>query len=135
MQLVPRTKYDTTECNFLLHHAYSHLIFSFGWFFYFQFPKCRWQICYPSGAESTYKHSDTEWSSFHSSVELSKKLGADKSKEKEKIQREEWSGLVLRFKNDALIILSIIGVQLPFELAYAYIYESIGSDSMKWESF
>ncbi|KAI7757327.1 hypothetical protein M8C21_031455 [Ambrosia artemisiifolia] len=107
--------------------------------FFFQFWKrknstllARWQICYPDGAESTYKYTDTELSSSHSSVELLKKYAADKSEEKEKIQREELSGLMLRFRNDAIIILSTIGLQLPFELAYAHLYESIGSDIMKF---
>ncbi|KAI3786154.1 hypothetical protein L1987_45285 [Smallanthus sonchifolius] len=90
----------------------------------------RWQICYSVGAESAYKYMDTEWSSFHSSVG-SIKFEADKSK-KEKFQREEWFGHMLRFRNDAIIILSIICLQLPFELAYAHLYESIGSDTMKF---
>ncbi|KAI3727299.1 hypothetical protein L1987_67112 [Smallanthus sonchifolius] len=90
----------------------------------------RWQICYSVGAESAYKYMDTEWSSFHSSVG-SIKFEADKS-EKEKFQREEWFGHMLRFRNDAIIILSIICLQLPFELAYAHFYESIGSDTMKF---
>ncbi|KAI3761614.1 hypothetical protein L1987_52035 [Smallanthus sonchifolius] len=84
--------------------------------FFFQFWKrknstllARWQICYSGGAESAYK-----------------------SKEKEKIQREEWSARVLRFRNDAVIILSITCLQLPFELAYAHLYESIGSDIIKF---
>ncbi|XP_076908450.1 anoctamin-like protein At1g73020 isoform X2 [Bidens hawaiensis] len=89
----------------------------------------RWHIGNSVGAESAYEYNDTEWSS---SVELIKKSGADKSMEKEKIQREEWSGHVLRFKHDAIIILNIIGLQLPFELAYAHLYESIGSDIMKF---
>ncbi|KAI3671621.1 hypothetical protein L1987_87361 [Smallanthus sonchifolius] len=67
------------------------------------------QICYSGGAESAYK-----------------------SKEKEKIQREEWSARELRFRNDAVIILSITCLQLPFELAYAHLYESIGSDIIKF---
>lgn len=101
----------------------------------FQFTKCRWQICYSVGAESAYKYMDTEWSSFHSSVELLKKSGADKVKEKEKFQREEWFGHMTRFRNDAIVILSIICLQLPFELAYAHLYESIKNDIVKWASY
>nr|XP_043617788.1 anoctamin-like protein At1g73020 isoform X1 [Erigeron canadensis]XP_043617789.1 anoctamin-like protein At1g73020 isoform X1 [Erigeron canadensis] len=107
--------------------------------FFFQFWKrknstllARWQVCYSVGAESAYKYMDTEWSSFHSSVESIKKLGADHSKQKEKFQREEWFGRMMRFRNDAFIILSIICLQLPFELAYAHLYESIGSDLLKF---
>ncbi|KAJ0890889.1 putative anoctamin [Helianthus annuus] len=88
----------------------------------------RWHICYSVGA--AYKYMDTEWSSFHSSVG-SIKFGADKT-EKEKFQREEWFGHMLRFRNDAIIILSIICLQLPFELAYAHLYEIIGSDIIKF---
>ncbi|PWA62962.1 Anoctamin/TMEM 16 [Artemisia annua] len=92
----------------------------------------RWQICYSIGAESAYKYMDTEWSSFHSSPALLKKPGTYKANEKEKFQREEWFGHMTRFRNDAIIILSIICLQLPFELAYAHLYESIGSDIMKF---
>ncbi|KAJ0635945.1 hypothetical protein HanRHA438_Chr17g0807971 [Helianthus annuus] len=72
---------------------------------------------------------DTEWSSFHSSIGLIK-FGAYKT-EKEKFQREEWFGHMLRFRNDAIIISSIICLQLPFELAYAHLSKIIGSDIIK----
>ncbi|KAJ0560659.1 putative anoctamin [Helianthus annuus] len=39
---------------------------------------------------------------------------------------------MLRFRNDAIIILSIICLQLPFELTYAHWYEIIGSDMIKF---
>ncbi|KAI3759739.1 hypothetical protein L6452_07769 [Arctium lappa] len=107
--------------------------------FFFQFWKrrnstllARWQISYSVGAESAYKYMDTEWSSFHSSVGLVKKWADGKAREKENFQREEWFGRMMRFRNDAIIILSIICLQLPFELAYAHLYESIGSDIMKF---
>lgn len=64
-------------------------------------------------------------------MELVKKWGSDKIKEKEVFQREEWVGRLMRFRNDAFIILSIICLQLPFELAYAHLYEVIRSDLMK----
>ncbi|KAI3789488.1 hypothetical protein L2E82_02285 [Cichorium intybus] len=75
---------------------------------------------------------DTEWSSFHSSVGSVRTCGGNKGKEHEKFQREEWFGRMMRFRNDAIIILSIICLQLPFELAYAHLYESIGSDVVKF---
>lgn len=59
-------------------------------------------------------------------------MGENKGKENEKFQREEWFGRMMRFRNDAIIILSIICLQLPFELAYAHLYESIGSDVVKF---
>ena len=45
--------------------------------------------------------------------------------------RSEWFGHLLRFRNDAIVIMSIIFLQLPFELAYAHLYEVIVSDVMK----
>ncbi|KAI3781275.1 hypothetical protein L2E82_11284 [Cichorium intybus] len=75
---------------------------------------------------------DTEWSSFDSSVGSVRTCGGNKGKEHEKFQREEWFGRMMRFRNDAIIILSIICLQLPFELAYAHLYESIGSDVVKF---
>uniref|UniRef100_A0A5B6YIK2 Anoctamin transmembrane domain-containing protein n=1 Tax=Davidia involucrata TaxID=16924 RepID=A0A5B6YIK2_DAVIN len=92
----------------------------------------RWQISYSVGPVPGYKFLDMEWSSFQSPVELIKKLGNDKTKGKEVVQREEWFGSLMRFRNDAIVILSIICLQLPFELAYAHLYEVIGSDLMKF---
>lgn len=92
----------------------------------------RWQMSYSGGADSGYKFLEMEWSSFQSPVELLKKWGTDKTKEKESFQREEWSGRMVRFRNDAIIISSIICLQLPFELVYAHLYEVIGSDLIKF---
>lgn len=91
----------------------------------------RWQINYSVGHDSRSKFLEMEWSSFQSPVELINKWGTDKPKEKEVFQREEWFGHLMRFRNDAIIILSIICLQLPFELAYAHLYEVIGSDFVK----
>lgn len=52
-------------------------------------------------------------------------------KEKEALQRYEWFGYLKRFRNDVIIILSIICLQLPFELAYAHLYEVLKSDMVK----
>ena len=94
---------------------------------------CRWQISCPVGASPGCKFLEMEWSSLQlqSPVKLIKKWGSDKTKEKELFQREEWVGRLRRFRNDAIIILSIICLQLPFELAYAHLYEVIGSELMK----
>ncbi|XP_057505111.1 anoctamin-like protein At1g73020 isoform X1 [Actinidia eriantha] len=93
----------------------------------------RWQISCPVGAGPGCKFLEMEWSSLQlqSPVELIKKWGSDKTKE-ELFQREEWTGRLMRFRNDAIVILSIICLQLPFELAYAHLYEVIGSDLMKF---
>jgi len=90
---------------------------------------CRWQIS--TVGDPGYKYLETDWSCFQSSVELIKKWGCDKTNVKERFRREEWFGRLMRFRNDAIIILSIICLQLPFELAYAHLYEVIGSDLMK----
>lgn len=72
-----------------------------------------------------------EWNSLQSTLELLKSLGIDNIKEKEAYQRYEWLGHLMRFRNNAIIILSIICLQLPFELAYAHLYEVIRSDVIK----
>lgn len=70
-------------------------------------------------------------SSLQIPVELIKNQEMDKRKEKEVFQRIEWFGRLRRFRNDAIVILSIICLQLPFELAYAHCYEVIQSDVIK----
>ncbi|KAG5554574.1 hypothetical protein RHGRI_012214 [Rhododendron griersonianum] len=63
----------------------------------------RWQISGPVAGGPGYKFSGLEWSSIQSPVEFMKKWGSYKTKENE----------------------------LPFELAYAHLYEVIRSDLMK----
>ena len=60
-----------------------------------------------------------------------RKQNIDRMKEKANFQREEWFTWLLRVRNDAFIILSIICLQLPFELAYAHLYEDLGADVLK----
>ncbi|XP_043704829.1 anoctamin-like protein Os01g0706700 isoform X2 [Telopea speciosissima] len=81
----------------------------------------RWQKSYLA---------EVERNSVQSSVELMKKSGTNNKKEA--FQRDEWFGHLLRFRNDAIVISSIICLQLPFELAYAHLYEVLGSDVMKF---
>lgn len=107
-------------------------IFTFSNILYlFLFLGCvfRWKIRYPIRADLGYRQG-MEWNSSQS-IEIAKKWGTDKTKEREMFQRIEWFGRLMRFRNDAIIIFSIICLQLPFELAYAHIYEVIGSDIMK----
>jgi anoctamin-10 len=47
----------------------------------------------------------------------------DVSAEKRKLQRNEWFGVLLKIRNNSMIVLAIICLQLPFELAYAHLYE------------
>ncbi|XP_011072472.1 anoctamin-like protein At1g73020 [Sesamum indicum] len=92
----------------------------------------RLQIYDLAGHESEYKSLRTEQSLSASPTELMKKQISDRMKEKASFQREEWFRWLMRLRNDAFIILSIICLQLPFELAYAHLYEVIGSDLLKF---
>ncbi|PIA42931.1 hypothetical protein AQUCO_02000404v1 [Aquilegia coerulea] len=92
----------------------------------------RWQISYTTGLDTGFKYSDKERSSLQSQVEHTKRMGADKTREKAAFQRDEWLGHLLRFRNDAVVISSIICLQLPFELAFAHLYELVASDIMKF---
>lgn len=88
----------------------------------------------PAGADNGSKFLEGEWYQFQSPEELMKKQEVDKTdkpREKEAFQREEWLGHFMRFRNDAMIILSIICLQLPFELAFAHVYEVLRSDISK----
>ncbi|KAI4331262.1 hypothetical protein MLD38_029464 [Melastoma candidum] len=96
----------------------------------------RWQISSSFGADINFdighKTQDREWSLLRSTVEFASKVGMEKWKDKEVFQRDEWLGAFLRFRNDAIVILSIICLQLPFELAYAHLYEATASDVLKF---
>ncbi|XP_058068240.1 anoctamin-like protein Os01g0706700 isoform X2 [Magnolia sinica] len=94
----------------------------------------RWHVSYAVGLETGSKVTDAGTNSFiQSSVELEKKPVIDKPKERDKaFQREEWFGQLLRFRNDTIVVLGIICLQLPFELAYAHSYEVADSDTMRF---
>lgn len=64
--------------------------------------------------------------------ESEKKLNTGRPMEKKLLQRDEWLGLLLRIRNNAIIVAAIICIQLPFELAYAHIYEIAESDVLKY---
>lgn len=73
-----------------------------------------------------------EMASFKQSHEqLQENMDADKPTEKRALQKDEWFGLLLRIRNNAIIVMAIICLQLPFELAYAHLYEIIESDVLK----
>ncbi|CAN1217973.1 Anoctamin-like protein At1g73020 [Linum perenne] len=70
---------------------------------------------------------------FHSiktRLELLKAMG-DRNREKAVYQRYEWWGHIVRFRNNSLIMFGIVCLQLPFELAYAHLYEVLKSDVTK----
>ncbi|KAB2078399.1 hypothetical protein ES319_A06G159400v1, partial [Gossypium barbadense] len=92
----------------------------------------RWYFNFSVSTSQGYKLSGIEWNSLQPSLELVKKLGIDKTKKKEALQRYEWFGYLKRFRNDVIIILSIICLQLPFELVYAHLYEVLKSDMVKF---
>lgn len=92
---------------------------------------CRWPLSSAVGAEPGYKIPGRRDSSLQPPMELLKIFETDRVKGKQVFQRHEWLGRFMRFRNDAFIIFSIICLQLPFELAYAHLYEVIGSDAMK----
>lgn len=91
----------------------------------------RWNISYTVGTGPGHKILGMDLNSRQHPLEFAKKLEADNAIEKEAYQRYEWKGRLKRIRNDAVIILSIICLQLPFELAYAHLYEIIGSDIIK----
>ncbi|XP_061356624.1 anoctamin-like protein At1g73020 [Gastrolobium bilobum] len=79
-----------------------------------------------------YKIPGRKGSSLQPPMELIKVFESNKVEGKKVFQRYEWFGRLMRFRNDALIIFSIICLQLPFELAYAHLYEVVGSDVIKF---
>ncbi|XP_018679019.2 anoctamin-like protein Os01g0706700 isoform X1 [Musa acuminata AAA Group] len=115
----------------------AFFIFVVTWaVFFFQFWKrknsallARWGINYTL---SEYKAVQIAQSSFlHVHDKCEKKFG-DEPIEKKILQRDEWLGLLLRIRNNAIIVLAIICLQLPFELAYAHLYEVTESDVLKY---
>lgn len=84
----------------------------------------RWGINY---SISEYKNLGTEFDvlsdSQSDSLTFEEKKFGDASAEKRKLQRNEWFGVLLKIRNNAIIVLAIICLQLPFELAYAHLYE------------
>ncbi|KAG6425872.1 hypothetical protein SASPL_110078 [Salvia splendens] len=92
----------------------------------------RLQIYNSYSSESEYRSMKTEPSLSRFASEHMRKRNADRIKEKANFQRDEWISWLLRVRNDAFIILSIICLQLPFELAYAHLYEVLGADGLKF---
>ncbi|KAL5062793.1 hypothetical protein RYX36_024530 [Vicia faba] len=92
----------------------------------------RWPLSSAVAADPGYKIPGRRDSSLQPPMDLLKIFETDRAKGKQVFQRHEWLGRFMRFRNDAFIIFSIICLQLPFELAYAHLYEVIGSDAMKF---
>lgn len=92
----------------------------------------RWPLSSAVTVDPGYKIPGRKGSSLQPPMELLKVFETDRAKGKEVFQRYEWLGRFMRFRNDAIIIFCIICLQLPFELAYAHLYEVIGSDVYKF---
>ncbi|XP_072993599.1 anoctamin-like protein Os01g0706700 isoform X2 [Typha latifolia] len=116
----------------------AFFIFIISWaVFFFQFWKrknsallARWGINYTL---SEYKAIGTEMSSFtRMDTDVEKKLDIYKMIEKSKLQRDEWLGLLLRIRNNVIVVLAIICLQLPFELAYAHLYEITETEVLRY---
>jgi len=72
-----------------------------------------------------------ELDSLGDALTIEEKKFSDVSAEKRKLQRNEWFGVLLRIRNNAIIVLAIICLQLPFELAYAHLYEITETEVMR----
>jgi len=72
-----------------------------------------------------------ELDSLGDALTIKEKKFSDVSAEKRKLQRNEWFGVLLRIRNNAIIVLAIICLQLPFELAYAHLYEITETEVMR----
>ncbi|KQK09402.1 hypothetical protein BRADI_2g47780v3 [Brachypodium distachyon] len=118
----------------------SFFIFVISWaVFFLQFWKrknsallARWGINY---SFSEYKASCNELDPLRHSLSVQ---GVEENKfddapaEKRRLQRNEWSGVLLRIRNNAIIVLGIICLQLPFELAYAHLYEKTKTEALRY---
>ncbi|KAL5975562.1 hypothetical protein ACLOJK_019886 [Asimina triloba] len=100
----------------------------------------RWLINHPVGLETSDGvandgvANDGVVNCVQSNVEIiENQLGTEKPRDEE-YRREEWFEWLLRFRNDAIVVLGIIFLQLPFELAYAHLYEIAESDVMRSNS-
>lgn len=94
-------------------------------------PEIRWGINY-SFAEYKASANELDPSRLSLAVErVVEKIFDDAPAEKKRLQRNEWSGVLLRIRNNAIIVLGIICLQLPFELAYAHLYEKTETEALK----
>ncbi|KAL1339025.1 hypothetical protein AAHE18_U002200 [Arachis hypogaea] len=94
----------------------------------------RWPITYGNAVDEEYKVVGMKGNAQprQNPMDLIKLLEADRVKGKKVFTKYEWFNHLLRIRNDALIIISIICLQLPFELAYAHLYEVLNKDIIKF---
>ncbi|CAM8883984.1 unnamed protein product [Rhodiola kirilowii] len=91
----------------------------------------RWQIEYVAHSGPAHNPPGIQDASIPNNAE-SITNSVTTRKGKEAIQRMEWFKFLMRFRNDAMMIFSIICLQLPFELAYAHLYEVIESGIIRF---
>ncbi|OIW04939.1 hypothetical protein TanjilG_15684 [Lupinus angustifolius] len=92
----------------------------------------RWPVSSAVADDPGYVTPGRKCCSLQPPMELIKVFETDKVKGKEVFRRYEWFGRFMRFRNDAFVIFSIICLQLPFELAYAHLFEVASSDAIKF---
>uniref|UniRef100_A0A453F9D3 Anoctamin transmembrane domain-containing protein n=1 Tax=Aegilops tauschii subsp. strangulata TaxID=200361 RepID=A0A453F9D3_AEGTS len=118
----------------------AFFIFVISWaVFFLQFWKrknsallARWGINY-SFAEYKASANELEPIRHYLSIEREEEKNFDDAPaEKRRLQRNEWSGVLLRIRNNAIIVLGIICLQLPFELAYAHLYEKTETEALRY---
>ncbi|TVU35377.1 hypothetical protein EJB05_17264 [Eragrostis curvula] len=119
----------------------AFFIFVISWaVFFLQFWKrknsallARWGINY---SISEYKNLGNDLDllsdSRRDSLTSEEKKFGDASAEKRKLQRNEWFGVLLKIRNNGIIVLAIICLQLPFELAYAHLYEITETEVLRY---
>ncbi|TVU03286.1 hypothetical protein EJB05_51179 [Eragrostis curvula] len=119
----------------------AFFIFVISWaVFFLQFWKrknsallARWGINY---SISEYKNLGNDLDllsdSRRDSLTTEEKKFGDASAEKRKLQRNEWFGVLLKIRNNGIIVLAIICLQLPFELAYAHLYEITETEVLRY---
>uniref|UniRef100_A0A0E0JN10 Anoctamin transmembrane domain-containing protein n=1 Tax=Oryza punctata TaxID=4537 RepID=A0A0E0JN10_ORYPU len=129
---------DFGSLQWLVLPAFFFFVISWAVFF-LQFWKrknsavlARWGINY---SFSEYKTMGNELDSLSISMaddNVQQRKFGGAPKEKSILQRNEWFGVLLRIRNNAIIVLAIICLQLPFELAYAHLYEITKTEALRY---
>ncbi|KAF3328321.1 anoctamin-like protein [Carex littledalei] len=105
----------------------SFFVFVISWaVFFFQFWKrknsallARWGINY---SLHDCKEMASDANEFNYVDPVKNKFYSSRPIEKTSIQADEWCGILRKVKNNAIVVFGIICLQLPFELAYAHLY-------------
>ncbi|KAJ4780465.1 Anoctamin-like protein [Rhynchospora pubera] len=79
----------------------------------------RWGINY---SLNECKAMPSEANEFNYTDPIKKKFYSSRPAEKTSIQADEWWGIFRKVRNNVIVVLGIICLQLPFELTYAHLY-------------